>query len=82
MKNYKLEIPNSQETPNNNHQRPMIAPSGIWRLVLGASLALGCCCWVVPARAQQYSIDWFTIDGSGGTSTGGVYQVSGTIVPT
>ena len=27
----------------------------------------------------QYSIDWFTIDGGGGTSTGGVYQVSGTI---
>ena len=31
------------------------------------------------AHAQSYSIDWFTIDGGGGTSTGGVYQVSGTI---
>ena len=31
------------------------------------------------SRAQQYSIDWFTIDGGGGTSTGGVYSVSGTI---
>jgi hypothetical protein len=30
-------------------------------------------------RAQSYSIDWFTIDGGGGTSTGGVYSVSGTI---
>jgi hypothetical protein len=29
--------------------------------------------------AQQYSIDWSTIDGGGGTSTGGVYSVSGTI---
>jgi hypothetical protein len=29
--------------------------------------------------AQSYSIDWFTIDGGGGTSTGGVYQVSGSI---
>jgi hypothetical protein len=29
--------------------------------------------------AQSYSIDWFTIDGGGGTSTGGVYTVSGTI---
>ena len=29
--------------------------------------------------AQSISIDWFTIDGGGGTSTGGVYQVSGTI---
>ncbi len=27
----------------------------------------------------QYSIDWSTIDGGGGTSTGGVYTVSGTI---
>ncbi len=33
---------------------------------------------VIPASAQ-YSIDWFTIDGGGGTSTGGVYSVSGTI---
>src|SRR5215471_19324532 len=31
------------------------------------------------ADAQTYSIDWFTIDGGGGTSTGGVYSVSGTI---
>jgi hypothetical protein len=29
--------------------------------------------------AQNYSIDWFTIDGGGGTSTGGVYTVNGTI---
>jgi hypothetical protein len=29
--------------------------------------------------AQNYSIDWFTIDGGGGTSTGGVYSLSGTI---
>jgi hypothetical protein len=33
----------------------------------------------LPAAAQNYSIDWFTIDGGGGTSTGGVYSVSGTI---
>ncbi len=34
----------------------------------------------VPAlHAQSYSIDWFTVDGGGGTSTGGVYSVSGTI---
>ncbi len=29
--------------------------------------------------AQSYSIDWYTIDGGGGTSTGGVYSVTGTI---
>jgi len=33
----------------------------------------------ITASAQNYSIDWFTIDGGGGTSTGGVYSVSGTI---
>jgi hypothetical protein len=31
------------------------------------------------ARVQSYSIDWFTIDGGGGSSTGGVFSVSGTI---
>src|SRR2546427_2022735 len=30
-------------------------------------------------HAQNFAIDWFTIDGGGGTSTGGVYTVSGTI---
>jgi hypothetical protein len=33
---------------------------------------------VSTARAQ-FSIDWFTIDGGGGTSTGGVFSVTGTI---
>lgn len=32
----------------------------------------------LPAAAQ-YALDWFTLDGGGGTSTGGVYSVSGTI---
>ncbi|MFN3409757.1 MAG: hypothetical protein ACK45B_12225 [Limisphaerales bacterium] len=31
------------------------------------------------AFAQSYSIPWHTIDGGGGTSTGGVYRVTGTI---
>ena len=29
--------------------------------------------------SAQFSIDWHTIDGGGGTSTGGVYTLSGTI---
>ncbi len=29
--------------------------------------------------AQSYSINWYKIAGGGGTSTGGTYQVSGTI---
>ena len=31
------------------------------------------------AALAQYSIDWHTFDGSGGTSTGAAYSVSGTI---
>ena len=37
------------------------------------------CIAAAPVHAQSFSIDWFTIDGGGGTSTGGVYSVSGTI---
>ena len=48
-----------------------------------ASLVLGLLCLVafssVNSPAQSYSIDWFTIDGGGGTSAGGVYSISGTI---
>jgi len=29
--------------------------------------------------SQSFRIDWSTIDGGGGTSTGGIYSVSGTI---
>ena len=43
-------------------------------LALLALLGNGLC-----ASAQDYSIDWFKISGGGGTSTGGVYSVSGTI---
>lgn len=31
------------------------------------------------ARAQSYTLDAFTVDGGGGTSSGGDYEVSGTI---
>ena len=36
---------------------------------------------LVPAISfsQSYSIDWYKMAGGGGTSTGGTYQVSGTI---
>ena len=33
----------------------------------------------VLSQAQSYSIDWYKVAGGGGTSTGGTYQVSGTI---
>ena len=46
-----------------------------WRAALLFALLLSGVC----AHAQTYSIDWFTIDGGGGTSSGGVYLLSGTI---
>lgn len=33
----------------------------------------------ITTPAQTFTIDWFTVDGGGGTSTGSVYSVSGTI---
>jgi hypothetical protein len=59
-----------------------------WRMQNGCSRAVGSRLWlfffILPStfclRAWgQYSIDWQTIDGGGGTSTGGVYSVTGTI---
>jgi hypothetical protein len=46
---------------------------------LWISGALGLCALVMPIRAQQYSIPWYKLAGGGGSSTGGVYSVSGTI---
>ncbi len=43
------------------------------------AIVLGLLAGSVSVRAQSYSIDWHTIDGGGGTSTGGVYTLSGTI---
>ena len=42
---------------------------------------LGLALWLAPLvlPAQSYSIDWSKIAGGGGTSTGGVYSVSGTL---
>ncbi len=34
---------------------------------------------IMVSRAQNYTIDWSTISGGGGTSTAGVYTVTGTI---
>jgi hypothetical protein len=34
---------------------------------------------VPTSRAQNYAIDWFTIDGGGGASTSGVFSLSGTV---
>ena len=49
--------------------KPMISTVG-----LGLVCALG-----IASAGPAYSIEWSTIDGGGGTSTGGVYTLSGTI---
>jgi len=54
-----------------------LARSKTWRCF--AALLLFAAALSTPAFAQTYAIDWFTIDGGGGTSTGGVFSVSGTI---
>jgi hypothetical protein len=48
-----------------------------WKVLikLGSRLVLA----LPLAASAQLSIDWFTIDGGGGTSTGGVYSVTGSI---
>lgn len=45
-------------------------------LLLVAGLTLGL---AMNTRAQTYDISWYKVAGGGGTSTGGVYTVSGTI---
>ena len=58
-------------------RRRDVAATG-WRSLLACfCLLLSVLCF--PASAQTYSIDWHKIAGGGGTSTGGVYSVSGTI---
>ena len=42
-------------------------------------LAITFCLSTALSAHAQYSIDWYKVSGGGGTSTGGVYSVSGTI---
>jgi len=51
--------------------------TSLFKTLVALGLALAASAHIL--RAQSYSIDWLTIDGGGGTSTGGVYTVSGTI---
>ena len=52
------------------------AQSKTWRAVVSVMAMVGFC---ASAHAQPFTIDWFTVDGGGGTSTGGVFAVNGTI---
>ena len=86
MKSSKFQAPTSREIPNSKHQTEFLARRELmgrsWSLKFGASLVLGGWCLALlfcPTAHAQYAIDWFTIDGGGGTSTGGVYSVTGTL---
>lgn len=46
--------------------------SGLAALAFGLFLSAG-------QASAQFAIDWFTVDGGGGASTGGVYEVRGTL---
>jgi hypothetical protein len=59
--------------------RALIANSHAMKTLAKLILGTGIVTMLTVSRAQNYSIDWHTIDGGGGTSTGGVYSVSGTI---
>jgi hypothetical protein len=75
MRISKFQHPTSRKTPSSN--RPIgRSPLGLllWLAVLSVTV-LGS----EISYAQSYSIDWYKVSGGGGTSTGGVYSVSGTI---
>lgn len=83
MKQFKFQQPRASKIASANNQTIVHSYARIWSLKFGLSLVLGACSLMLllcpSVRAQSYSLDWFTIDGGGGTSTGGVYSVSGTI---
>jgi hypothetical protein len=66
-----LEMQNAECRMQNGCARAVAS-----KLCLCFFLLLSAFC--LPARGQ-YSLDWSTTDGGGGTSTGGVYSVTGTI---
>lgn len=75
MINPEYEMRNPKETPTlDSGSAP--TPSGA-RCWLGWSLLL--LSIHLSANAQTYAINWWTIAGGGGTSTGGVYQVRGSL---
>ena len=76
MKTSKLEIRSS------NYERTRRWPA-IFNFQFSISNSKWPLLWAAlcasAAWAADYSLDWSTLDGGGGTSTGGVYSVSGTI---
>jgi hypothetical protein len=55
-------------------RRPLVRRGGIALLTWAFLLLAPAAAW-----GQTFSLDWFTIDGGGGTSSGGGYELTGTI---
>lgn len=82
MKTPKFKTPGFKTYPATQRQARVVLMGSSGRLKRAASLVLACGWWVLLSSGvalAQYSIDWHTIDGGGGASTGSVYSVSGTI---
>lgn len=77
------KIRHRRETSNANLQSLSPTLRGPWSLKFGTSLEVGG--WfllfflTVHAHPQSYTVDWSKISGGGGTSSGGVYSVTGAI---
>src|SRR5262245_53701599 len=48
-------------------------------VIVSITAALAAVGFIAAVGAQSFSIDWYTVDGGGGTSSGGNYSVTGTI---
>ena len=82
MKNPKSEIRMANDIRDSKSERdgqPAQSPSRRLFVALTLLLLSTLNVQLSTARAQQYSIDWYKVAGGGGISTGGTYQVSGTI---
>jgi len=86
MRTSGCQAPSSKDFTNPPSQNT--TPAWRWKLAVASafdlwrSALLWACLGLLSLsniRAQSYSIDWFTIDGGGGASIGGVYSISGTI---
>ncbi len=73
---HRLNLPEPLRARKRRLRCALPAHSKTWRQFAIALLLLTA---LASSRAQNFSIDWHTIDGGGGTSAGGVYSISGTI---
>jgi hypothetical protein len=77
MKYFELPIPTAETAQTQRFGRP----GKSWKISGAAVTCLLAFFLILPGllRGQSYSINWYKIAGGGGASTGGNFQVSGTI---